>query len=130
MFATFLRAAFERRAIGVRITGQLIDARPELTFGRSDSTATLEEYLNCKIEVTEAVIAAQSCQQLSRQRSNEQGGKPTDSLDAYDCYLRGLAGIHATTQDGNDEALEALVLLRRSNTIQSSPPLMARQQLR
>jgi tetratricopeptide (TPR) repeat protein len=31
--------------------------------------------------------------------------KPTGSLDAYDHYLRGLAGVHQWTQEGNVEAL-------------------------
>jgi len=31
--------------------------------------------------------------------------KPTESLDAYDHYLRGLAGVHQWTREGNIEAL-------------------------
>jgi tetratricopeptide (TPR) repeat protein len=31
--------------------------------------------------------------------------KPTESLDAYDHYLRGLAGVHQWTREGNNEAL-------------------------
>jgi tetratricopeptide (TPR) repeat protein len=31
--------------------------------------------------------------------------KPTDSLDAYDYFLRGMAGLHKWTHEGNDEAL-------------------------
>jgi hypothetical protein len=31
--------------------------------------------------------------------------KPTESLDAYDCYLRGLAGIQHFTKQDNTEAL-------------------------
>src|SRR5947207_1396108 len=31
--------------------------------------------------------------------------KPTESLDAYDCFLRGLAGLHQWSRDGNEEAL-------------------------
>jgi tetratricopeptide (TPR) repeat protein len=34
--------------------------------------------------------------------------KPTKSLDAYDYYLRGLAGVHQWTKDGNEEALRNL----------------------
>jgi tetratricopeptide (TPR) repeat protein len=32
--------------------------------------------------------------------------KPTENLDAYDYFLRGLAGIHQWTREGTDEALE------------------------
>ena len=31
--------------------------------------------------------------------------KPTGSLDAYDYFLRGLAGLHKWSREGNDEAL-------------------------
>ena len=31
--------------------------------------------------------------------------KPTESLDAYDYYLRGMAAVHRWTREGNDEAL-------------------------
>src|SRR5262249_11142821 len=31
--------------------------------------------------------------------------KPTQSLDAYDCYLRGLASLHPRTREANDQAL-------------------------
>jgi tetratricopeptide (TPR) repeat protein len=31
--------------------------------------------------------------------------KPTESLDAYDYFLRGMAGVHRWTREANDEAL-------------------------
>ena len=31
--------------------------------------------------------------------------KPTESLDAYDQFLRGMAGFHQWTREGSDEAL-------------------------
>ena len=31
--------------------------------------------------------------------------KPTESLDAYDYYLRGMAVVHRMTREANDEAL-------------------------
>lgn len=34
--------------------------------------------------------------------------KPTENLDAYDHYLRGLAGIHKWTSEGSSEALSHL----------------------
>ena len=32
--------------------------------------------------------------------------KPTDSLDAYDYYLRGMACVHRWTREANAEALQ------------------------
>jgi tetratricopeptide (TPR) repeat protein len=32
--------------------------------------------------------------------------KPTGSLDAYDCFLRGRAGLHLWTRQGTDDALQ------------------------
>jgi tetratricopeptide (TPR) repeat protein len=34
--------------------------------------------------------------------------KPTENLDAYDYYLRGLSGVHQWTKEGNDDALSNL----------------------
>ena len=31
--------------------------------------------------------------------------KPTESLDAYDYFLRGMASVHLGTRQDNDEAL-------------------------
>jgi hypothetical protein len=31
--------------------------------------------------------------------------KPTESLDAYDYFLRGIASLHSWTKESNDEAL-------------------------
>ncbi len=34
--------------------------------------------------------------------------KPTENLDAYDYYLRGLAAVHQWTKEENDQALSNL----------------------
>ena len=40
----------------------------------------------------------------SRDRAGKR--KPTESLDAYDYYLRGMASLHQWTQEANSEALQ------------------------
>ena len=48
--------------------------------------------------------------------------KPTESLDAYDYYLRGLTAVHQWTREGNDEALS--MFKRASNsTLNSLRPM-------
>jgi len=55
-------------------------------------------------QVTARVVGAIAprLQQAEIERARR---KPTESLDAYDLYLRGLANVRKWTREGNDEAL-------------------------
>jgi adenylate cyclase len=54
--------------------------------------------------VTENVVGAVA-PQLERAEIERAKQKPTDSLDAYDHYLRGMTNLHRGTRESNDEAL-------------------------
>jgi hypothetical protein len=43
--------------------------------------------------------------QLERAEIERAKRKPTESLDAYDCYLRGMWSFHQATSEAIDEAL-------------------------
>jgi len=51
------------------------------------------------------VVAAigQKLEQAEIERAKR---KPTESLDAYDYFLRGMASVHRWTRDSNDAALQ------------------------
>ena len=49
--------------------------------------------------------SARSRRSSSRPRSSARKRKPTESLDAYDYYLRGMANLHRGTREAIDEAL-------------------------
>jgi TolB-like protein/tetratricopeptide (TPR) repeat protein len=88
----------------LRITAQLVDAvsGPNLWADRFEGT--LEDVFELQDQVTTRVIAAIS-PQLERAEIARAKRKPTESLDAYDVYLRGMAAMHQWTRDGTDEGL-------------------------
>ena len=82
-----------RKAAGrVRITGQLIEAATGHHVWADRFEGALEDIFALQDEVTSSVVGAlaPSLEQAEIERAR---GKPTESLDAYDNYLRGLAGI-------------------------------------
>jgi TolB-like protein len=92
----------------LRITGQLIEAATGAHVWADRFDGALEDVFELQDRITQGVIAAivPTLEQAEVERARR---KPTGSLDAYDCYLRGLAGIHASTLHGNQES-DPLVL--------------------
>jgi TolB-like protein len=88
----------------VRITGQLIDASNSVHLWADRFEGILEDIFDLQDQVTSSVIGAiaPKLEQAEIERSRR---KPTESLDAYDHYLRGLAGVHLWTREANNEAL-------------------------
>jgi adenylate cyclase len=89
----------------VRITGQLIDAATgnHLWADRFDSQ--VEEIFDLQDRVTASVVGAIS-PKLERAEIERSRRKPTESLQAYDYYLRALACILQYTRESNIEALK------------------------
>ena len=100
-----LRAGRQRAQGGgrVRITGQLIDAATGAISGPIASTAPCEDVFDLQDRVTASVVGAIE-PRLQRAEIERAGRKPTESLDAYDYFLRGLAKFHAFTRDSLLEA--------------------------
>jgi adenylate cyclase len=98
----------------VRITGQLIDAATGAHLWADRFDSQLEDIFDLQDQVTSSVIGA-IFPQLERAEIERAKRKPTESLQAYDYYLRALSSLHHRfTRDGNIEAVE---LLRRANMI-------------
>jgi TolB-like protein len=89
----------------VRIAGQLIDAETgaHLWAGRFDGA--LEDMFDLQDHVTSSVVGA-IAPKLQREEIKRARRKPTENLDAYDYYLRGLASVRRWTKDANAEALQ------------------------
>ena len=88
----------------VRIAGQLIDAESGATIWADRFEGELQDLFDLQDQITSHTVAAIAprLEQAEMARSKH---KPTDSLDAYDCYLRGLAGLNAWSRQGSEDAL-------------------------
>jgi adenylate cyclase len=64
----------------------------------------LQDIFDLQDQVTARVVGeiAPKLEQAEIERAKR---KPTESLDAYDYFLRGMANIHHWTRASNDEAL-------------------------
>jgi TolB-like protein/tetratricopeptide (TPR) repeat protein len=91
----------------VRIAGQLIDASTGAHLWGDRFEGGLDDIFDLQDRVTANVVSA-IMPKLEQAEIERAMRKPTDSLDAYDYYLRGIAGVHRWTRDANNEALEYL----------------------
>jgi TolB-like protein len=102
-----LEGSVRKAANRVRITGQLIDASSGAHLWADRFEGTLEDVFDLQDRVTASVVGA-IAPQLERLEIERAKRKPTDSLDAYDYFLRGMASVHQGTRDANVEALRLL----------------------
>jgi TolB-like protein/class 3 adenylate cyclase len=94
-----------RKAAGqVRITGQLIDAMTGAHIWADRYDGNLGDIFALQDRVTTSVVGAiaPKMEQAEIERAKR---KPTESLDAYDYYLRALAIANQMTREASDEAL-------------------------
>lgn len=88
----------------VRITGQLIDASTGAHLWADRFDGTVEDVFDLQDQVTASVVGA-IAPRLENAEIERAKRKPTESLDAYDYYLRGMAALHAWKREANQEAL-------------------------
>jgi TolB-like protein len=89
----------------VRIAGQLIDAETGAHLWADHFDGALEDMFDLQDRVTASVVGA-IAPKLQRAEIKRARRKPSENLDAYDYYLRGLASAHRWARDANSEALE------------------------
>jgi TolB-like protein len=89
----------------VRITGQLVDAATGSHIWADRYDSTLEDIFDLQDRVTMSVIGA-IAPQLERAEIARAQRKPTESLQAYDYYLRALAYNYRFTREANIETLK------------------------
>jgi len=97
-----------RRAGGqLRIAGQLIDTATGAHLWADRVDGNLEKVFELQDRVTENVVGAIAVR-LEQAEIDRSRRKPTDSFDAYDTYLGGMASFHRppfASRAGTDEAL-------------------------
>ncbi len=91
----------------VRITGQLIDATTGAHIWAERFEGRLHDIFELQDQITESVVGA-IAPQLERAEIERAKRKPTESLDAYDYYLRGVAKLHSGTREAIEDALPLL----------------------
>jgi adenylate cyclase len=89
----------------VRITGQLIDAATGAHLWADRFDGLLDDIFDLQDRVASSVIGAIS-PQLERAEIERAQRKPTESLRAYDYYLRALAASYRFTREANLEIIE------------------------
>jgi len=88
----------------VRITAQLIDASTGAHLWADHFDGDLKDIFDLQDQVTASVVGA-IAPKLEQAEIERARRKPTASLDAYDCYLRGLAVIYRFSKEACEEAL-------------------------
>jgi TolB-like protein len=100
-----LEGSVSRSASRVRITGQLIDTATGAHLWADRFDGGLEDIFDLQDEVTSSVVSAMApkLEQAEIERSKR---KPTESLDSYDYFLRGMASVYQWTSDDISKALK------------------------
>jgi TolB-like protein len=88
----------------VRITGQLIDTATGAHLWADRFEGDLADIFNLQDQITESVVGA-IAPKLEQAEIERAKRKPTESLGAYEYYLRGMAGVHRWTREANIEAI-------------------------
>jgi TolB-like protein len=99
-----LEGSVRKVATRVRITGQLIDATNGVHLWAERFEGTLDDIFELQDTVAAGVVGA-IAPQLELAEIERASRKPTESLHAYDYYLRGLTKFHLASRAGLDEAL-------------------------
>jgi TolB-like protein/Tfp pilus assembly protein PilF len=99
-----LEGSVRKAANRVRITGQLVDAETGGHLWAERYEGALDDVFDLQDRITENVVSA-IAQELERAEIARAKRKPTESLDAYDYFLRGMSRFHAGGQENFDRAL-------------------------
>lgn len=102
-----LEGSIRKAGNRLRITGQLIDASSGAHIWAERFEGELDDVFELQDRIAERVVGA-IAPQLERAETERAKGKPTDSLGAYDYYLRGTARLYNGTREAIDEALPLL----------------------
>ena len=99
-----LEGSVRRAANRVRITGQLIDANPGATLWSERFESAIDDLFELQDQMATSVVGALA-PHLERAEIERAYHKPTESLDAYDYYMRGMWKFRQVSRSAIDEAL-------------------------
>lgn len=89
----------------VRLTGQLIDAASAAHIWADRFESALDDIFALQDQMAESVVGA-IAPRLEHAEIERAKWKPTENLNAYDCFLRGMAAWYDWTQSSHDNALK------------------------
>jgi TolB-like protein/class 3 adenylate cyclase len=117
-----LEGSVRKAGTRVRITGQLIDASTGMHLWADRFEGALEDIFDLQDQVTMSVVGA-IAPQLEQAEIERAKHKPTESLDAYDYFLRGMASYYRRTREAINSRCRCST--RRSSSTLISPRPMA-----
>jgi TolB-like protein len=100
-----LEGSVRKVANRVRMTGQLIDAASGVHIWADRFESALDDIFALQDQMTQSVVGA-IAPRLEQAEIERAKRKPTENLNAYDCFLRGMAGWHDWTQSSHNNALK------------------------
>jgi adenylate cyclase len=99
-----LEGSIRKAGDRVRITGQLIDTTTGSHIWADRFDGSLGDIFELQDHVASSVVGAIE-PKLRLSEIARAARKPTDSLNAYDLYLRALAQVHKLTNEATEEAM-------------------------
>ena len=99
-----LEGSVRKSASRLTITGRLVDAAAATQLWAGAFEGNLENVFAVQYQISESVVG-QIAPELERAEIERAKRKPTDRLDAYELFLRGMAHFHQQTRETNSEAL-------------------------
>jgi adenylate cyclase len=99
-----LEGSLRKAGDKVRISGRLVDAATGAHLWADRFEGTFEDIFDLQDQVTASVVGA-IAPRLEQAEIERAQRKPTESLDAYDYYLRGMAAFNQWTREGSVEAV-------------------------
>jgi len=103
-----LDGSVRRSDTQVRIIGRLIETSSGGTLWSDRFDGCAADIFGLQDRLTESIVGVLT-PNLERAEIQRVRRKPTANMDAYDCYLRAVAGIHAWSRASIDEALSLCV---------------------
>jgi TolB-like protein len=100
-----LEGSVRKVANRVRMTGQLIDAASGAHIWADRFESELDDIFALQDQMAESVVGA-IIPRLEQAEIERAKSKPTKNLNAYDCFLRGMAAWHDWTQSSHNKALK------------------------
>jgi adenylate cyclase len=100
-----LEGSVRRAGARVRITAQLIEAATGAHLWAERYDRSLDDIFAVQDEVAQTIVAT-LVGRIEDARLRQSLRKPTTSLAAYDCLLRGLAHVGGGTESANQQAFE------------------------
>jgi TolB-like protein/Flp pilus assembly protein TadD len=100
-----LEGSVRKVANRVRMTGQLIDTASGAHIWADRFESTLNDIFALQDQMAASVVGA-IAPRLEQAEIERASRKPTENLNAYDCFLRGMASWHNWTQSSHNDALK------------------------